>query len=216
MKNVWDEIAESFDATRRFPWKECIDFIEEIEGICIDIGCGNGRHLPAMAEKCKIAVGVDYSFNMLKIAKEKVNGNTLLVCCDATQLPFHDETFDNAIFIASLHNIKERKNRIKALKEMRRILKKNGKALVSVWAKWQDKWRWHFLKEFFKPWKEHGDILIPWKKNGKEFMRFYHLYSMRELKKDVAEAGFEIEEAWSVKKATRKHADNHFLIVIKS
>ena len=46
-------------------------------------------------------------------------------------------------------------------------------------------------------------------------MRFYHLYSMGELKKDVDEAGFEIERAWSVRKVAKKHADNHFMIVRK-
>ena len=209
--NEWEKIAESFDATRRHAWKECIEFIEEMEGNGIDIACGNGRHLKYM-EKNGMAVGIDISFNMLKIARKNVK-DAILVQANAIHLPFHSNTFDYAIFIAALHNIKERNNRIKALKEMRRILKKGGMAMVSVWSKWQDRWRRHFALQAIYKWKELGDIYIPWKPANVQ--RFYHLYSMRELKKDAKKAGFEIMKAWSVKKASKKHPDNHFVILRK-
>ena len=209
----WDEIARDFDAKRKFPWKECVDFISRISGTCLDLGCDGGRHLAVMAGKCD-AVGADLSFSMLEIAREKV-GDVFLVCCDARNLPFLDETFDNALFVATLHNIEGKEGRIKALRELRRVLKKDGRAIISVWAKWQDRFILHFIKKFFKRQGEHGDLLIPWKKNGKEIMRFYHLYSMRELKKEIKESGFEIEKAWSVKKASRFFNDNHFAIVRK-
>lgn len=212
----WDEIAKSFDATRKHAWEECINFMEEGD-IAIDIGCGNARHLIPMAEKCKIAVGIDISFNMLKISKEKIAKkglkNVLLVCCNACYLPFKDRTFDYALFIATLHNIKGRENRIKALEELKRILKKDGKALISVWARWQDRWRKYFFKEIFKFRREFGDIYIPWRKDGLNVKRFYHLYSMAELKKDIKKAGLKIEKAWSVRKASKKYSDNHFTIV---
>ncbi|MEM1513907.1 MAG: class I SAM-dependent methyltransferase [Candidatus Thermoplasmatota archaeon] len=208
--NNWDKIAKDFDATRKFPWKECLDFIKNINGICLDLGCDGGRHLLPITKKC-LAVGADISFSMLEIAKEKVK-DAFLVCCDARNLPFLDETFDNALFIATLHNIEGKEGRRKALKELRRVLKKDGKALISVWAKWQDRFIFHFIKKFLKK-GEHGDILIPWKKNGEEIMRFYHLYSRREFKKDLKESGFKIEKAWSVKKASKWLKDNHFAIV---
>ncbi|MBC7081505.1 MAG: class I SAM-dependent methyltransferase [Thermoplasmatales archaeon] len=211
--NVWDEIAKDFDAKRKIPWKECIDFINTIQGTCLDLGCDGGRHLLAMQSKC-LAVGADISFQMLEIAKEKAR-NAFLVCCDACQLPFPDEIFDNALFIATLHNIDGRERRKKALMELRRVLKKDGRVLISVWAKWQDKFIFHFIKKFFKPWKEHGDIFIPWKKNGKEITRFYHLYSMGELKREVKRSGFKIEKAWSVKKASKWLKDNYFVILRK-
>ncbi|MBC7128747.1 MAG: class I SAM-dependent methyltransferase [Thermoplasmatales archaeon] len=211
--NYWDKIAGDFDAKRKFPWKECLDFISSISGTCLDLGCGGGRHLAAMKEKC-FAVGADISFSMLEIAREKA-GDAFLVCCDARNLPFLDETFDNALFIAALHNIEGKEERRKALSELRRILKKEGRAIISVWAKWQDRFIFHFIKKFFKKQGEHGDILVPWKKNGEEIMRFYHLYSMIEFKKELKESGFKIEKAWSVKKASKWLKDNHFAIVRK-
>lgn len=212
----WDEIAESFDSTRKYAWEECIDFIEKINGIAIDIGCGNGRHLIYMANKTRIAIGIDASIKMIEICKKKINAkNILLICGNACNLPFKDKKIDFALFIATLHNIRGKENRIKALKELKRVLKPNGKALISVWAKWQDRWRWYFVKEFLKFWRsyEHGDIYIPWRKDGLNVNRFYHLYSKREFKNDILKAGLKIEKLWSVKKVSKKHADNHFAIV---
>jgi len=208
--NEWEKIAKSFDATRQQAWKECIEFINSMHGTGIDIGCGNGRHLKEM-EKRGDAIGVDIAFNMLLMAKKKVRKATLIQA-NALRLPFHSSTFDYAIFIAALHNIKGRKNRIKALKEMKRVLKKGSLAMLSVWSKWQDRWRRRFMLQALYKWHELGDIYVPWKR-GEHAMRFYHLYSMRELKKDVKKAGFEIVKAWSVKKVSKKYADNHFVIV---
>lgn len=215
----WGIIAKSFDKTRKYPWKECIEFIDENRGKGIDIGCGNGRHLVYMAEKCDFAVGLDSSLEMIEISKRKTEGmdNVVLVCGNACSLPFKENFFDFAIFVASLHNIKGRKNRIVALKELMRVLKKNGRAIISVWAKWQDRWKKYFLKDFFYFFhgREHGDIYVPWKKNGLDIKRFYHLYSLREFRKDIKESGLKIERLWSVKKASIKNPDNHFAIVFK-
>jgi len=215
VEEIWNAIAKSFDSTRKEPWEECLNFIEKIRGRAIDIGCGNGRHLFPLAEKAELAVGLDFSIEMLKICKEKLRNicNVLLVCGNACRLPFKDNSFDYAIFIAALHNIRGRGNRIKALVELKRILKPNGTALISVWAKWQDKWRWYFIKKLFSFKGEHGDIYIPWKKDGINVERFYHLYSKKEFKKDLIKAGLKIEKLWSVKKASKKHPDNHFAIV---
>lgn len=215
----WDIIAKSFDTTRRRPWEECIEFIDNNGGRGIDIGCGNGRHLAYMAKKCEFAVGIDSSLKMIEISKEKTEemDNVILVCGDACSLPFKENFFDFAIFVASLHNIKGRENRIMALKELMRVLKKGGKAIISVWAKWQDRWKKYFLKDFFYflHGREHGDIYIPWKKDGFDIKRFYHLYSLREFRKDIKESGLKIEKLWSVKKISTKNPDNHFAIVFK-
>ncbi|HEC76616.1 MAG TPA: class I SAM-dependent methyltransferase [Thermoplasmatales archaeon] len=215
----WDIIAESFDSTRKYPWNECLEFIDDNNGNGIDIGCGNGRHLIYMAERCEIAVGLDFSMKMIEVAKRKIEemDNVVLVCGDACALPFRENFFDFAVFVASLHNIKGRENRIKALRELRRVLKKKGRAIISVWAKWQDKWKGYFLKNFFYflYGREHGDIYIPWKKDGLNVKRFYHLYSVREFRKDIENAGLKIEKFWSVKKASIKNPDNHFAIVVK-
>ncbi|HHO57100.1 MAG TPA: class I SAM-dependent methyltransferase [Thermoplasmatales archaeon] len=209
----WDKIAKDFDATRRFPWEECKTFLNRIQGKCIDIGCGNGRHLIPAAEKCDMVVGLDISIKMLEMAHRNMEKsgieNVMLVMGDARHLPFPDNFFDGILFIASLHNIKGKKERKRALEEVRRVLKPGGRALISVWAKWQDRWRKYFLLHPLK-----GDIHVPWRRGAKA-IRFYHLYSMREFKGDIRKAGLKIERAWSVKKASKKYPDNHFAVVRK-
>ena len=209
----WDKIAKDFDATRRFPWEECKTFLNKIHGKCVDIGCGNGRHLIPAAEKCDMVVGLDISIKMLEMAHQNMEKkgieNVMLVRGDACHLPFPDNFFDGILFIAALHNIKGKKERKKALEEVRRVLKPGGRALISVWAKWQDRWRKYFLLHPLK-----GDIYVPWRR-GAEAIRFYHLYSMREFKGDIRKAGLKIERAWSVKKASKKYPDNHFAVVRK-
>ena len=74
-EEIWNSIAESFDATRRKPWKQCIDFISKLseEDLVIDMCCGNGRHLVLCAEHCKTAIGIDISRKLLAIVKKEIN-----------------------------------------------------------------------------------------------------------------------------------------------
>ena len=168
-EKTWDDIAESFDNTRRKPWKQCIDFINELpESYSVaDLGCGNGRHLIPCAKHCKRVIGIDISKNLLNIARNKTNkknlSNVIFIHGNLVKIPIKDNSLDAVLFIASLHNIKGRQNRISSLKEIKRILRNDGKALISVWSRWQDQYRMHFLKRMFIRREEFGDIfsLLP-------------------------------------------------------
>jgi len=153
-EETWDTIAKSFDATRQKPWKQCIDFIQTLSktDIVADIGCGNGRHLIPCAQICKETTGLDISRELLEIVKDKliINNlnNTSLIHSNIVYIPIKDNSVDAVLYIATLHNIKGREKRIQSLKEINRILKKNGRSIISVWSRWQDKFR----KQFFKKW----------------------------------------------------------------
>jgi len=218
---VWDAIAKSFDETRKKPWKECIEFIEKLprESTVADVGCGNGRHLIYCAECFSKAIGVDFSINLLKIARKKMSEkrNVELVQANAVYLPFKDDSIDHILFIATLHNIKGRGNRVKSLSEIKRVLKPNGTALISVWSRWQERFLLHFLKKVLSPKKkeEFGDITIMWKGDMLNLPRFYHLYSKGEFASDLKKAGLKIKKIYSIKIASKKLKDNHFAIVEK-
>jgi len=222
-ENTWNAIAKSFDVTRHKPWKQCIDFINTLptNAIVADIGCGNGRHLIPCAQHCKKTIGLDISKELLNIVKKKLDENNLnnvtLLHSDVVNLPLKDNSVDALLYIASLHNIKGRKKRIQSLKEIKRILKKDGKAQISVWSRWQDRYRKMFLKKWFKQTKdtEFGDIDIYWKQHGLNIPRFYHLYSKREFLKDISEAGLEISDIQDVRMHSKKHPDNYFAVVKK-
>ena len=222
-QKTWDLIAESFDKTRNKPWNQCIDFIKSLKQTesVADLGCGNGRHLIICAEHCKQVIGLDISKELLGIVKNKLIKknleNAALLHSDVRYIPIKEETVDAILYIASLHNIKGREERLQSLKELKRILKKEGKALISVWSRWQDKYR----KLFFKKWftkiseSEFGDINIYWKQHGLNIPRFYHLYSKKEFIEDINKAGLVIEEIESVKLCSQKYPDNFFATVTK-
>ncbi len=222
-QEIWNCIAESFDKTRSKPWKICIDFINTLKktDYVVDMGCGNGRHLVLCAEKCKQATGLDISRELLFIAKnnlaEKKLKNVIFLHSDVTFIPIKNESVDAIIYIACLHNIKSKEKRLQSLKELKRILKKEGTALISVWSRWQDKYR----KLFFKKWfiqtdkSEFGDIDIYWKQDGFNIPRFYHLYSKKEFIEDLTKAGLKIEKIESIKLCSKKYTDNYFALIKK-
>jgi len=220
-EKTWDSIAESFDKTRKKPWKECIEYINQFDNnfIVADIGCGNGRHLIPCSKQCKNVVGLDISQNLLNIVNKKIIDNKIeninLVHANMINIPLKNNSFDSVICIASIHNIKGRAQRIQSLKEIYRILKKNTTALISVWSRWQDRYFMHHVKSIFTHKGEFGDINVYWKQNNLNVPRFYHLYSKQELIKDVIDANFKIEEITSVKLHSKFFADNFFVKVRK-
>ena len=223
-QETWDKIAFSFDSTRKKPWLQCMDFINNLSknDIVADVGCGNGRHLIPCAKKCKKAIGIDLSRELIKIVKKKINehriDNIELLHANAINLPLKDNSLTSILYIASLHNIKGKINRKKSLMEINRVLKKDGKALVSVWSRWQDKFR----KDFFKRWftefnqNEFGDVDIYWRQHGLNIPRFYHLYSKSELINELNKANFEIIDLKEVKLHSKRYPDNFFALIKKN
>ena len=220
-EDTWNAIAKSFDTTRRKPWEDCIDFINNLPetSYVADIGCGNGRHLIPCANRCKKVLGLDVSKELLRIVQKKLYenklGNVDLIHSDAVNIPLKNNIVDAGLYIATLHNISERYRRIKSLKEINRILKPDGTAVISVWSRWQDKFRQLFIKKFTTGFgkNEFGDINIYWRQHGLNIPRFYHLYSKREFQKDLTQAGLEILELKGVKIHSKKHSDNYFATV---
>lgn len=217
-EKTWDAIAESFDVTRKKPWKQCIDFINELpeSTIVADLGCGNGRHLIPCAERCKKVIGLDISKNLLQITQDKIGkkdlDNVNLIHGNLVDLPFKDNSLDTILYIASLHNIKGREERIRSLKEVKRVLKKDGRSLISVWSRWQDKYRRYFLKQLLTHKGEFGDIDIHWRQHKLDVPRFYHLYSKREFIEDVRRSGLKIKKIFGIKKYSKRYNDNYFII----
>ena len=222
-QEVWDKIAFSFDKTRKKPWAQCLDFIDKLKNdyIVADIGSGNGRHTIPCAIKCNKVFAIDISKNLLKIVKQKAHesnlSNIYLIQSDAIKLPIKNISCDAVLFIASLHNIKCKINRISSLNEIHRILKKEGIALISVWSRWQDKFRKEFFKKIFTQINknEFGDIDIYWNQHGLNIPRFYHLYSKREFISELKKANFKILDFKEVKLKSKKHPDNFFAFVKK-
>lgn len=93
----------------------------------LDIGCGTGDMLLIMYELARKAVltGVDFSPNMLKIAKKRCNKipGLSLKKGNACHLPFPDESFGAATISFALRNTADYE---KVVEQVFRVLKKNG------------------------------------------------------------------------------------------
>lgn len=97
----------------------------------LDVGCGTGRTTFALYELgYKKITGLDLTPTMLdgarEINKEKGYGIEFVIG-DATNLEYEDNSFDCALFsFNGIMQIPMIENRIKAMSEIRRVIKKDG------------------------------------------------------------------------------------------
>lgn len=92
--------------------------------IVLDVACGSGdmcRLIEKQYPTLKI-FGLDFSPNMLKLAKKKVN-HSRLVLADVYAAPFKYEMFDRIVIAFGFRNFSDKK---KALLELYKLLKENG------------------------------------------------------------------------------------------
>jgi len=205
-QEVWEAIAESWHISRQKP----LSFVEEISkewkpGKIIDIGCGNCRNLLPFAKAGFDCYGVDFSKKMIDIAKAYLKQNKLkaaVIADKAENLPYDNENFDYCLMLRTLPCINSEQARNNALEEMKRVLKKNGKAIVTIW----NKTNFRFLLS-------KKEALVPWKiKNNKEktFLRYYYMYTPSEINKILKEKGF------SILKSSNPLEQEYYVIVQKN
>ncbi|RWR14980.1 demethylmenaquinone methyltransferase [Siminovitchia fortis] len=99
----------------------------------LDVCCGTGDWTIALAEsagKEGRVVGLDFSKNMLAVAKEKLKEKGLehvdLIQGNAMELPFDDNSFDYVTIGFGLRNVPDY---MQVLKEMHRVTKPGGMAV---------------------------------------------------------------------------------------
>jgi demethylmenaquinone methyltransferase / 2-methoxy-6-polyprenyl-1,4-benzoquinol methylase len=93
----------------------------------LDVATGTGDEIMALKHAfIEKAVGVDLADEMLQIARQKLP-NCNFLYADAVDLPFSEDSFDVCTICFGIRNID---NPPAALKEMHRVLKKNGRCLI--------------------------------------------------------------------------------------
>lgn len=94
----------------------------------LDIGCGNGLYLGALRGRGHRGqvFGADLSAGMLRSARPRAGHFPLLVS-DAQALPFADDSLDLALAMHMLYHVPDR---ALAIRELRRVLRPGGVALV--------------------------------------------------------------------------------------
>ena len=95
----------------------------------LDVCCGPGMIAAAAAARGAQTIGIDFSEAVVKIAKSNVTDAEFHEG-DAQLLPFADSTFDAVVCGFGIIHVPDPQ---KALSEMHRVLKPEGRVAVSVW-----------------------------------------------------------------------------------
>ncbi len=94
----------------------------------LEVGCGDGRVIRCLAPGCREAIGIDINQQMIGFLQAHLSSENLWFReMSGMKLDFDDHFFDVVIFAWSLHQISDK---VQALREARRVLKSNGKAIV--------------------------------------------------------------------------------------
>lgn len=146
----WDTIASTSDADARdavlsgFRSKRAFDlagqedalhlllpFVQPTD-VVLDFGCGLGRLLKWVAPNCRTAIGVDVSKEMLAKAKARLkevpNVKLKQISVDL-RIPVAKGSIDFAYLYHVVEHL-EREDTYKILREIKRCLRPNGRALV--------------------------------------------------------------------------------------
>lgn len=95
------------------------------EGLILDLGCGTGHFSSQFSNENYI--GVDLNCRYLKYAKQ--NHKKHFINCNGTNLCFKSETFNHILVIGLFHHLDDNTS-LKVLREIKRVVKKNGKVVV--------------------------------------------------------------------------------------
>lgn len=189
---TYDRIAEHFSSTREYAWPEVEAFLDEhasVHGsdVALDLGCGNGRHAELLAPLADRVVGIDASIGLLNEAERRAIDRAFeldAIAGDASQIPLNTDSVDIAVYVATIHHLPTREERIDSLAELARVLDPEGVALVSAWSTAHSK----FDQD------EGFDTTIDWTLPGGETVpRYYHIYSPDEFREDLDAAPLAID-----------------------
>jgi ubiquinone/menaquinone biosynthesis C-methylase UbiE len=140
MKINWDKIHKNLTPEIKeyllLEEKQILAYIKSHD-IILNVGCGHGRILNLLKNKCIKIIGIDVSKDCIKRCKEKFK-NSKDICIfktDINNTNFKNNYFDKIIldfnFLGNIPKSQIEKN----LMEIRRILKTKGKILGSVYSK---------------------------------------------------------------------------------
>jgi SAM-dependent methyltransferase len=211
----YDFFAKDYHNKRRYHWKDLELFLRELNeerirfsGYNLDLGCANGRNFNLFLQSNSKLIGIDNSIELLKLARERlknsnVNSNVnpksvYLVLSDVIALPLRPNVITNVFSIATIHHIKKNNQRNYVLSQIYNIMKNNGFLVLTVWRRYQKKYRFYFIndriKRIFLPKYnktqenlgliEYGDKFVPWtlSNKGLTYNRYYHFFSLKEIK----------------------------------
>lgn len=139
LQNEYNQLAQSYDEKysnyNQTTDSETLKAIGQLNGEkVLDLACGTGNLLKELKARFPSTqlTGVDQSSGMLQIARDKLDESISLYQNSATSLDFANESFDLVITNSAFHFFPEQE---KALQEIQRVLKTNGRLVLTDWCK---------------------------------------------------------------------------------
>ncbi len=129
--------AEQFSQSKAMRQKGGLEILPPLAGVkpndrVLDLACGPGFVALEFARHAREIVGVDLTAEMLKqaraLARSEGFKNVTFRRADVNRLPFPNKSFDLVVTRASFHHFLEPE---RVLKEMVRVLKPDGRILIS-------------------------------------------------------------------------------------
>jgi len=135
-RKMYDKLVRVFPEFDEWTKREIIEFKKFLKNdfIVLEVGCSWGRILKSLSPHCKKIVGIDNSDVEIKEAKFFLKDiqNSEVFFEDGEKTHFSDSYFDVVILAGNTFgNLDDKKEKV--ITEVKRILKKNGKILLSVY-----------------------------------------------------------------------------------
>ncbi len=160
IKSMFDNIVENYDFLNHtlsffqdYYWRYMM--LKEIcparDNLVMDLATGTGDSAKGALKKGYRVTGVDLSYKMLYKTKEKIKEGVFIpVVASGYELPFRDESFGVITCAFGIRNMHET---VMALKEIRRVLKKGGKAVFLEFSMPQNRFKYiyRFYLKYFMP-----------------------------------------------------------------
>lgn len=126
----WAPVYDGFELILARVRKEMVKEINPSNKTILDVATGTGSLAIALSATAKSVIGIDLSVQMLDVAKKKYTNKKLsFVQMDACKMDFQDNEFDIVTISLGLHDM-PLAIRTLVLKEVQRILKKEGKLYI--------------------------------------------------------------------------------------
>ncbi len=204
LQSFYNTEAKKYAETRKKFWHEEKAILDAITPLfeewkkvrVLEFWCGSGRFATLLNQNFSGQfdyVWIDLSDELLSYAS-KENSNLTFFQWDITKLVknFEQESFDLIVWTSSFQHIPTTKERSYLMKNFYRLLDYDGMLLMTNWSlsDWFIKKHWKIvvkakiLSRFKMNKWSFRDLLVPrTDENWKVYERFYHFFSLEELKK---------------------------------
>lgn len=125
-----------YRSRRRFFAMLLCRYVPGAKESALDVGCGVGSNFPILMMKAERVYGIDISPEAVGYCKREKYTDVVIGAAD--HMPFADTSMDIVLCADVLEHVNDRT----ALSEIRRVLKKDGTALISVPA-FTFLWNWN-------------------------------------------------------------------------